>query len=165
MAMDFASLGIRIDTSGVEKSKSDLDQLTGAAQRAEQAAEGVGPAYQSVARHVQSAAAASRNAAPPIIQQSQSMQAATLSAKQYSQALRMVPAQITDIVTGLVSGQPAYMVAIQQGGQLRDSFGGVSTVNVAAGTPPAQVDAILQQRNAELKLEIFENLQRHRWPI
>ncbi|MHA1052204.1 phage tail length tape measure family protein [Enterobacter ludwigii] len=32
--------------------------------------------------------------------------------------------QITDIVTSLASGMPVYMVAIQQGGQLRDSFGG-----------------------------------------
>ncbi len=48
-----------------------------------------------------------------------------LSSKQYAQAMRQVPAQITDIVTSLVSGQPAYMVAIQQGGQLKDSFGGI----------------------------------------
>lgn len=48
-----------------------------------------------------------------------------MSAKQTAAAMRMVPAQITDIVTGLVSGQPAYMVAIQQGGQLKDSFGGI----------------------------------------
>ena len=47
-----------------------------------------------------------------------------LSTKQLSAAYRLLPAQITDIVTGLVSGQPAYLVAIQQGGQLKDSFGG-----------------------------------------
>jgi phage-related minor tail protein len=57
--------------------------------------------------------------------QERSFRAATLSAKQHAQAMRMLPAQITDIVTGLVSGQPAYLVAIQQGGQLRDSFDGV----------------------------------------
>ncbi|MGJ8513152.1 phage tail tape measure protein [Carnimonas bestiolae] len=39
--------------------------------------------------------------------------------------------QITDIVTSLVSGQPAYLVAIQQGGQLRDVFGGLG--NAARG--------------------------------
>lgn len=43
----------------------------------------------------------------------------------HSQAMRQLPAQITDIVTSLVSGQPAYLVAIQQGGQLKDSFGGI----------------------------------------
>lgn len=48
-----------------------------------------------------------------------------LSAKQTTAAMRLLPAQITDIVTGLASGQPAYLVAIQQGGQLKDSFGGI----------------------------------------
>lgn len=164
---DFASLGIRIDTTGVEKGKSDLDQLTGAAQRAEQAAEGVGPAYQSVARQVQSAAAASRNAAPPMIQQSQSMQAATLSAKQYSQALRMVPAQITDIVTGLVSGQPAYMVAIQQGGQLRDSFGGVGAAlrGVMSVISPMRLAMIGAAGAAGLLVKAFLDGQREGYEL
>jgi lambda family phage tail tape measure protein len=47
------------------------------------------------------------------------------SIKQNVAAMRLLPAQITDIVTSLVSGQPAYLVAIQQGGQLKDSFGGI----------------------------------------
>lgn len=42
-----------------------------------------------------------------------------------TQAYRGLPAQITDITTSLISGQPAYLVAIQQGGQLKDMFGGV----------------------------------------
>ncbi|MEM5618467.1 phage tail length tape measure family protein [Pseudomonas aeruginosa] len=36
-----------------------------------------------------------------------------------------MPAQITDVVTSLASGMPVWMVAIQQGGQITDSFGGV----------------------------------------
>lgn len=47
------------------------------------------------------------------------------SAKQNALAMRQLPAQITDIVTGLASGQNPMMVLIQQGGQLKDSFGGV----------------------------------------
>lgn len=47
------------------------------------------------------------------------------------QAYRQLPAQITDIATSLVSGQPAYLVAIQQGGQLRDSFGSLRAVGTA----------------------------------
>ena len=46
------------------------------------------------------------------------------SANLQTQAYRQLPAQITDVVTSLASGSPAYLVAIQQGGQLRDSFGG-----------------------------------------
>lgn len=49
-----------------------------------------------------------------------------VSAKQLAAANRMLPAQITDIVTGLASGQSVFMVAIQQGGQLKDAYGGVA---------------------------------------
>jgi lambda family phage tail tape measure protein len=49
----------------------------------------------------------------------------SISAGQYRNAMRYLPMQITDIVTSLASGMPVYTVAIQQGGQLRDSFGGV----------------------------------------
>ena len=51
--------------------------------------------------------------------------AATAEANQLRQAYRQLPAQITDIVTSLASGSPAYLVAIQQGGQIKDSFGGI----------------------------------------
>jgi hypothetical protein len=47
------------------------------------------------------------------------------TAKQTTAAMRQLPMQITDIVTSLASGMPVYMVAIQQGGQLKDSFGGI----------------------------------------
>ncbi|WP_175841629.1 phage tail length tape measure family protein [Burkholderia arboris] len=47
-----------------------------------------------------------------------------VSAGQTAMAMRQLPAQITDIVTSLSSGMPVWMVAIQQGGQIRDSFGG-----------------------------------------
>lgn len=48
-----------------------------------------------------------------------------LSAGQYKQAIRQLPAQITDIGTSLASGMPVWLVAIQQGGQIKDSFGGI----------------------------------------
>lgn len=60
-----------------------------------------------------------------IRQSEQAVAKVGLTAKQTAQAMRLLPAQITDIVTGLASGQPAYLVAIQQGGQLKDSFGGI----------------------------------------
>lgn len=47
------------------------------------------------------------------------------STGQQAQAMRMLGPQITDIVTGLASGQNPMMVLIQQGGQLRDMFGSV----------------------------------------
>lgn len=50
---------------------------------------------------------------------------AAISQAQYNMAMRQLPMQVTDIVTGLSSGQSPFMVLIQQGGQLKDSFGGV----------------------------------------
>ncbi len=48
-----------------------------------------------------------------------------VSVGQTRQAMRMLPAQITDIFTSLAGGQKPWLVAIQQGGQLKDSFGGI----------------------------------------
>jgi len=53
------------------------------------------------------------------------MKAGTLSAKEMEWAMRGVPAQITDIVTSLQGGQKPLTVLIQQGGQLKDMFGGI----------------------------------------
>lgn len=70
----------------------------------------------------------SAQAAPFIEQlknQTGQLKLAGVSAGQYRQAMRMLPAQITDVVTSLASGMPVWMVAIQQGGQIKDSFGGI----------------------------------------
>lgn len=68
--------------------------------------------------------------AAPFIQQlkaqEKQMGLAGLTAGQYRGAMRMLPAQITDVVTSLASGMPIWLVAIQQGGQIKDSFGGIS---------------------------------------
>lgn len=57
-----------------------------------------------------------------------------VSAGQTAQALRMIPAQMTDIVTSLASGQQPLTVLIQQGGQLKDQFGGIGPAARAMGT-------------------------------
>jgi hypothetical protein len=46
-----------------------------------------------------------------------------VSQAQLNNAMRQVPAQFTDIVTSLQGGQAPLTVLLQQGGQLRDSFG------------------------------------------
>ena len=51
--------------------------------------------------------------------------AGAISAAQHAQAMRMLPMQMTDVVTSVASGMPIWMVAIQQGGQIKDSFGGI----------------------------------------
>ena len=56
-----------------------------------------------------------------------------MSAKQLEFALRGVPAQFTDIAVSLASGQRPMTVLLQQGGQLKDMFGGVGAAARALG--------------------------------
>jgi phage-related minor tail protein len=49
-----------------------------------------------------------------------------ISSAQTTAALRQMPAQLTDIFTSLAGGQNPLLVLIQQGGQIKDAFGGVS---------------------------------------
>lgn len=56
-----------------------------------------------------------------------------LTAKQQTAALRQVPAQLTDIFVSLQGGQNPLTVLLQQGGQLRDVFGGAVPAFKALG--------------------------------
>ncbi|HGE9090857.1 TPA: phage tail tape measure protein [Yersinia enterocolitica] len=55
----------------------------------------------------------------------------TVSAGQYRMAMRQLPMQFTDIATSIAGGMPLYMIAIQQGGQIKDSFGGIGNASKA----------------------------------
>ncbi|MDJ1652953.1 phage tail length tape measure family protein [Raoultella sp. Ech2A] len=55
------------------------------------------------------------------------------SAAQTANAMRMIPAQMTDIVVGLSTGQSPFMVLMQQGGQLKDMFGGIGPAITGVG--------------------------------
>lgn len=57
-----------------------------------------------------------------------------MSAKQTAFAMRMLPAQMTDIVIGLSTGQSPFMVLMQQGGQLKDMFGGIGPAIKGVGS-------------------------------
>ena len=56
-----------------------------------------------------------------------------ISAAQTAEALRGVPAQFTDIVISLQGGQAPLTVFLQQGGQLKDMFGGAGNAARALG--------------------------------
>ncbi len=59
---------------------------------------------------------------------------AGISAKQAAYQMRMIPAQMTDIAVSLAGGQSPFMVLLQQGGQLKDMFGGIGPAARAVGT-------------------------------
>lgn len=53
------------------------------------------------------------------------MRTAGTTTGQYNNAMRMLPAQYTDIVTQIAGGQNLGLILLQQGGQIRDSFGSI----------------------------------------
>lgn len=57
-----------------------------------------------------------------------------MSAKATAAAMRGVPAQLTDIMVSLQGGQRPMTVLMQQGGQLKDMFGGIVPAARALGT-------------------------------
>lgn len=52
------------------------------------------------------------------------VRAGGISIAQFNNALRQTPAQMTDIITQLAGGQNPMLIMLQQGGQLRDMYGG-----------------------------------------
>ncbi|WP_287917104.1 phage tail length tape measure family protein, partial [Comamonas sp.] len=67
-------------------------------------------------------------------QAEESMKTMGMSAKATAAALRGVPAQFTDIFVSLQGGQAPLTVFLQQGGQLKDMFGGAGNAAKALGS-------------------------------
>ncbi|HEA8816999.1 TPA: phage tail tape measure protein [Escherichia coli] len=82
-----------------------------------------------VRRHFSSLEADARKTASTVEQglsrQALAAQKAGISVGQYKAAMRTLPAQFTDIATQLAGGQNPWLILLQQGGQVKDSFGGL----------------------------------------
>ena len=98
-------IGIRLTLSGTGQVQQGLQEVSGSMQR-------VGASASQVASGVNGV---------------------SMSAKEMSAALRGIPAQMTDIVTSLASGQAPLTVLMQQGGQLKDQFHGIVPAVKAVG--------------------------------
>lgn len=128
MADKNLQLALRIEAN-LQQAQAELQGLKqdflATGQAAAQSQSQAQAALSQTEKTLQRTAAAERVLAQQTAAATRVQQAATLTAGQYTQAMRQLPMQITDITTSLVSGMPIWMVAVQQGGQLRDSFGGV----------------------------------------
>ena len=112
---DIATLGVVVTTRGVQESAAQLDKLDASSQKVSKSAATVAPALDK----------------------------ASMSAKQLSAATRQLPMQFTDIFTGLASGQKPLQVLLQQGGQLKDTFGGIGpALRASAGYVAGLVNPI-----------------------
>lgn len=126
MVDDIARLGVVIEVEGAEKAGNDLDTLTKKGAKAEAALSNLGSGSTTTAKSVASVSSG-------VADVNKQFNYGAISAKQYTAALRGVPAQLTDIIVGLQGGQAPMTVLLQQGGQLKDMFGGVGNAAKALG--------------------------------
>lgn len=119
MTDEIAKLVVAVDSTSATAASKSLDELTSAGQKTaqsqEQVAKSSGKAKQSMAE----AAAASGQY--------------TKTVNELRFATRGLPAQFTDIAVSLQAGQNPLTVFLQQGGQLKDMFGGVGPAAKALG--------------------------------
>lgn len=124
-------------TSELTRAGQTTATYTQQVQAADTAAQSMGSGLRTTAAAAQASSAAMTGAQQSTASAAQAVTGAinnankahaagTISAAQHAAAMRMLPAQITDVVTSMASGMPVWLVAIQQGGQIKDSFGGVS---------------------------------------
>ena len=151
-----SAAGAAAVAAGYDKAGKEAERLTKKQERATQSiinsvqreiavreAGGRGTAayYETLARQRGADVAKIREVTKSLKQQENQLKLNNITVGQYNSAMRMVPAQFTDIVTQLAGGQNPFMVALQQGGQLRDSFGGFGNMfkGLAASINPATV--------------------------
>ena len=141
---DLATLGLAVDSRQVEKGAEDLDKLSVAAAKAEKAADSLGESVVDAGKEVKTGTAQMKDGFGDVADQADraekslknansTLDRTGISAKQTSAALRGVPAQFTDIVVSLQGGQAPLTVLLQQGGQLKDMFGGIGPAAKALG--------------------------------
>jgi phage-related minor tail protein len=77
-----------------------------------------------------------------IAQLTKTGKAGQISAGQTAAAFRQLPAQFTDIATQLQGGASPFTILLQQGGQIKDSFGGVKPAIAAVAASIGPVVAV-----------------------
>jgi lambda family phage tail tape measure protein len=154
-AGDKGSEGLDKVGAGAEKSSQRVDRATkgliGSIERTTAALEAGGRGSAKYFETLGQQRGVSADALKPYLDQLQAVQTKQLSVKgaveatlpvlkqtgvsaaQTANALRGVPAQFTDIVTSLQGGQAPLTVFLQQGGQLKDMFGGIGPAARALG--------------------------------
>lgn len=148
--MDIAHLGLAVDSQPVAKAAGDLDRISAAAKRAEQAATGMSDRVSAAGRRVEAsntavAASANRVAASvsrmsaPISQVEAAYDRATMAAKRFVVAndnaasfrRRNLTYQLFDVGQMAALGQNPAMLLMQQGPQIAQIYAGNGGVNAA----------------------------------
>jgi lambda family phage tail tape measure protein len=123
-------LAIVIDSRPAEK---NADSLSESLQRVEKAGDSAAASVSGANTSVDLLGKTAGKTTAPLEKASRALSATGMTAAQTANNLRMLPAQITDITVGLATGQAPLMVFLQQGGQLKDIFGGAIPALKAVG--------------------------------
>ena len=151
-----SAAGAAATAAGYDKAAKEADRLAKKQERATQSiinavqreiavreagGRGTSTYYELLARQRGADVAKISEVTQALKRQESQLKLNNISVGQYNNAMRMVPAQFTDIFTQLAGGQNPFLIALQQGGQLRDSFGGFGNMfrGLAASINPATV--------------------------
>lgn len=126
--MEVAALGLRVDgIEGIDRASTSLDGLAASGVKAEKSVSGVGRGAKASQAPIDALAASSAKAAAAEARLAAQAEKAGMSVNAMRASLRGVPAQFTDIAVSLQGGMNPLTVFLQQGGQLKDMFGGAGT--------------------------------------
>ena len=128
-----AELGIRVNSTEAAQAADDLNKLAQSGAKAEKATEALAQQTEKSEKSVKGMGTQAKAAEQSTAKLTQQTDKLGISAKQTAAALRGVPAQFTDIAVSLQGGQAPLTVLLQQGGQLKDMFGGVGPAAQALG--------------------------------
>lgn len=132
--MEVAALGLKVEgVEGIDRAAASLDGLAAAGVKAEKSTQGVGKGSAGAKPSVDALATSADKAAQAEARLAAQAEKAGISVGQMKSALRGVPAQFTDIAVSLQGGMSPLTVFLQQGGQLKDMFGGAGGAARALG--------------------------------
>jgi lambda family phage tail tape measure protein len=128
-----AELGIRVNSTEAAQAANDLDKLAQSGAKAEKSTAALTTQTEKSEQAVKGLGAGAKVAEQSTSKLTKQTDQLGMSAKATAAALRGVPAQFTDIAVSLQGGQAPLQVLLQQGGQLKDMFGGVGPAARALG--------------------------------
>lgn len=132
--MELAAVGIKVEgIQSADKAADSLEKLADAGDSAKVSLAGAGTASKGAKPPIDELGAASEKAAKAQAKLEAMAAKSGMSVKQLQFALRGVPAQFTDIAVSLQGGMNPLTVFLQQGGQLKDMFGGAVPAARALG--------------------------------
>lgn len=108
--------------TGTQQAAAALDKTGSAARGAAEQVQQASSSLTKIQPAADVAATGARKAAAAVADVGK---AGAVSAAQTTAAMRQLPSQLTDVVTQLQGGASPLTVLIQQGGQVKDSFGGI----------------------------------------